>query len=425
MSLSEYPIHVDQLCVGVYVRLSADAPVPSTMRKGGFKITSDEQIQTIKKSGLSHVVCVMNKSDRLPIPIEAAADGTGLGLGQRGMKTPVSLELLNLKQQTLNENTKRKQKFAKCEKQYDEQMTAVSTILRRASGRAPEAFEEAGKVVKALVSTFLSERDVLVNLINSKPTEDKQNYHALNVTVLSMMIGKEMQLDAPAMNALGMGALFHDLGKGRMPINELTRGKATSMQMAVQRHYQLHPVTGARLAADMASVPRASLPVILHHHEAMNGSGFPKRLAGEQIPLLARVLTVVDRYDNLCNGGLEETPLTPHESLKRMFSKEKALLDNRILSLFIRNLGVYPPGSVVQLSNGLLGMVISTNLKKSTRPCVLVYHPEVPKKEALVIDLDIEQELAITKAMRPDDLPREVHNYLSPSRQLSYYADTA
>jgi len=135
-------------------------------------------------------------------------------------------------------------------------------------------------------------------------------------------------------------------------------------------------------------------------------------------------VTIANAYDNLCNRSEQGRGiLTPHEALKYLFTRQRQALDNRFLSIFIRNLGVYPPGSIVQLSNGAVGMVVSTNIEKSIRPSVLVYHPDVPKNEAIIVDLLVEEELEIKKTMRPEDLAHEVFAYLSPTRQISYYAE--
>ena len=241
MVLTEFPIHVDQLCVGVYVRLDLEGKRNPFLRSS-FKIKNEKQIEKIKRLGLSHVYCDLSKSDQLPIPTEdvrgKAANTPPVPTAQQVPKTPVSAELLGLKQETIERNKERKAAFVRCEKKYEQAVSSVVTILRRASGRAADAAGEASKVVEAMVGTFLSDRDVVVNLMSSKPTEEKKNYHALNTTVLSMMVGKEVNLNAQHMHSLGMGALFHDIGKGRVNIKHMERGKATTVRRAEESQYR-------------------------------------------------------------------------------------------------------------------------------------------------------------------------------------------
>ncbi|MDP1704298.1 MAG: HD-GYP domain-containing protein, partial [Sulfurimicrobium sp.] len=86
-------------------------------------------------------------------------------------------------------------------------------------------------------------------------------------------------------------------------------------------------------------------------------------------------------------------------------------------------LGVYPPGSIVQLSNEMLGMVVSVNSAKPLKPNVLVYDPDIPKDEAVIVSLEREAELNISKSLRPGQLPREVYQYLDPRKRVTYYFD--
>jgi HD-GYP domain-containing protein (c-di-GMP phosphodiesterase class II) len=428
MAFSEYPIHVDQLCVGLHVRIEPDeADIPALIR--GVKIKNDAQVAKIKSLGVKHVICVLNKSDRLPLPLgfedlKRAVDEQPKKFepGQ-SEKTPVSRQLFGLKQETIERNKDRREQFARCEKRYDTAVGQVSQLLRRVSGRSNEAVGQAMAVVGALVDTFLSERDVFVNLMTSKPKEDKAHLHAFNVTVLSMMLGKELQFDGLTMQYLGMGSLFHDVGKGRVPVNELSMGRATSLKYAVLRYYEQHPRQGAKIVSELPEFPQQAAHVILQHHETVDGKGFPNKLHASKISPMAKIVAVANAYDNLCNRNDEGEDYTPHEALKYMFTKMRDKLDNRYLAMFIRNLGVYPPGSIVQLSNGALGMVVSTNLQKTVRPSIMLYHPDVPKKEALIVDLVVEEELEIKKAFKPDELSREVLGYLSPSRSVNYYAE--
>jgi hypothetical protein len=108
-----------------------------------------------------------------------------------------------------------------------------------------------------------------------------------------------------------------------------------------------------------------------------------------------------------------------------MFTKQRAWFDKDYLALFIRILGVYPPGTVVQLSNGALGLVISSNPTNQLRPSLVLYDPEIPKKEALVVDLSEEPDLKIEKSIRPAHLPAEIFDYLSLRTRITYFVNPA
>jgi hypothetical protein len=106
-----------------------------------------------------------------------------------------------------------------------------------------------------------------------------------------------------------------------------------------------------------------------------------------------------------------------------MFAQRRSKFDAKLLQLMIKNLGVYPPGTVVRLSNEALGLVQSVNPQKPLRPWVLVYDPDVPKEEAIMIDLEQEPDINISKAIRPVQLPAAALDYLSPRRRVTYFFD--
>jgi hypothetical protein len=127
----------------------------------------------------------------------------------------------------------------------------------------------------------------------------------------------------------------------------------------------------------------------------------------------------------LCNPLILADALTPHEALSLMFAKLRGKFDPKLLQVFIRCLGVYPPGTIVQLSNGAIGMVATVNTARPMKPTVVVYDADVPKEEAILLDMERETEVNIAKAVRPAQVPREVYNYLSPRKRVSYYFDAA
>ena len=108
-----------------------------------------------------------------------------------------------------------------------------------------------------------------------------------------------------------------------------------------------------------------------------------------------------------------------------MFAKLRTRFDPKLLQIFVRCLGVYPPGTIVQLSNGLIGMVATINTAKPMKPMVVIYDADIPKEEAILVDMDVESDVNIAKAIRPSQLPRDIYNYLSPRKQVSYYFDSS
>jgi len=161
--------------------------------------------------------------------------------------------------------------------------------------------------------------------------------------------------------------------------------------------------------------------IIMQHHECVDGSGQPRRLSGAQMDPLARVLAIVNAYDNLCNPANPEQALSPYEALAIMYNLDTKKYDAHFLHHFIRSLGVYPPGSIVQLSNGTYGIVMTANPNTPLLPFVMIYAPSVPRKTSVIIDLSEEDGIKISKCLKPRNLPQEVFDYFSPRSRVYYY----
>jgi hypothetical protein len=133
----------------------------------------------------------------------------------------------------------------------------------------------------------------------------------------------------------------------------------------------------------------------------------------------------VNRYDNLCNPSRPAAALTPHEALSLIFAQLKTRFDAAALSAFIRMMGVYPPGSVVQLIDDRYAIVVSVNSARPLKPRVIVHEPSVPKHEALILDLEHAPQLGIRRSLKPSALPPSALDYLSPRQRICYFFEQA
>ena len=284
-----------------------------------------------------------------------------------------------------------------------------------------DSVEKAVAFVDRLASYFLDDRESTLHLMNVVDQAETAYSHPMNVAVLSMMVGREAGLSADAMTALGLGALFHDVGKARLPKKLQRRRDGLSRQE--QELVDQHAEFGAALLSTVDLFPPDVARIVAHHHERMDGSGIPAGLAGDAIDPLARIVAIADAYDNHTNHPDPKNSLTPYLALSYMFGQQKQFFDVEMLALFIRCLGVYPPGTVVELSNGAVGMVMSVNPKNQLNPSVVLYDEEVPKKEALIVELVEEEDLRVEKSIRLSHLDPKVLEYLSPRTRITYFLD--
>jgi putative nucleotidyltransferase with HDIG domain len=406
----------DQLRVGLYIHLDLgwmDHPFTFS----NFKIRNEGQIAQIKALGLKQL-----RYDPLRSDCEPSAQAPAVAAVSAPQETPAvadspAEEKEAFETQRLEEL---RQAVHECEQKFAQAANTVIRIEREIHITPPKSMAEAHALVDSMVESLLTEGDVVLHAMNDRRGMAEQYSHSLNVTVLAMILAKSLDMSEEEVRHLAMGALFHDIGKSQIP-DRVTRktDPLTKSELALIHE---HSLFGAKFAENFKLDPRVGL-IILQHHECMDGSGYPGKLKGEEIDRLARITAIVNTYDNLCNPLDLAAAMTPYEALANMFSRQRAKLDPSILKLLIKSMGVYPPGSIVRLSSGDHGMVISVNPSKPLRPCVMLHLPDIPRRTPMLIDLGEEASLSITHCLRPSQLPKEALDYLSPGKRISYYFD--
>ena len=251
---------------------------------------------------------------------------------------------------------------------------------------------------------------------------DRSATHPINVMVISLLLGKALGLEEADLKDLGLVAMLHDIGKLELP--DRVRSFDDQFSTAEYRMYQEHVEQGVILGQRMG-LPPGVLKGISQHHEMADGSGFPMRHKVDRLETLGKIVALVNRYDNLCNPARLAIALTPHEALSVIFAQMKARFDTAVLGAFIRMMGVYPPGSVVQLVNDRFALVVSVNSSRPLRPRVLVHDPQVPRSEALILDLEQVPELGIKRSLKAAQLPKAALDYLSPRQRICYFFERA
>jgi putative nucleotidyltransferase with HDIG domain len=308
-----------------------------------------------------------------------------------------------------------------CERQFAEATHECKRLTDRVAREPQEARREAEALAGALVAKMLGEQELCIRLL-SGAAGDKAGMHALNVTVISLLMGRCFGLAESELVDLGVGAMLHDIGKIELP--ERVHHREDHFGPAEHRAYEDHVAQGVVHARKMGLSAGATL-VIAQHHENADGSGFPLRLNTDRMTAAARVVALVNRYDNLCNPHLPSKALTPHESLSQMFAQGKTKFDTAILGAFIKMMGVYPPGSTVQLTDDRFALVVGVNSTRPLKPRVIVHERGVPRDEALVLDLETVPGLGIRRSVKPLQLPLAALDYLAPRPRVAYFFEPA
>ncbi len=304
-----------------------------------------------------------------------------------------------------------------CEAHFGE----ASAAWRQASDALPAnpaaARQHSEALAEALTAKLTIDGDIGIRLLPSAGN-DRAAAHAVNVTVVSMLLARSLGIAPADIAQLALGALLHDVGKLELP--ERARHAEAGVPPAETAAYREHVARGVATAQRMA-LPEAALAVIAQHHECADGSGFPVRIGGERLTLASRIVALVNRYDNLCNPGTRTPPLTPHEAVAMLFAHGRTRHDASVLNAFIRMMGVYPAGSLVQLTDERYAMVVAVNSSRPLKPRVLVHESGVPRAEALLLDLEHEADLGIRRSLPAAKVPARALQYLDPRPRVAYF----
>jgi HD-GYP domain-containing protein (c-di-GMP phosphodiesterase class II) len=396
------------LRVGMFVHLDLGW-MSHPFALSSFRIADAGQIASIRALGLARVRWSPEQSDpsatpsRLPMPQPelresaprpATADAAAAPAGASAQRRAASV----------------------VERQYAEaardwRATADLTV------RDPlAAGQRMAALSQALVTKMLGARELSIRAVTAAANEGSR--HATNVGVLALLMGRLCGLSPAEMNDLGVGALAHDIGKTELPA-ALHRADPhfTSAEM---KRYRDHVALGLALGERMGLAPGALL-VIGQHHEHLDDSGYPQGIGGPRLSVPARMVALVNRYDNLCHGSPRTLAMTPHEALSLLYAQGQRQYDPALLNAFVRMMGVYPPGSVVQLTDDRYAVVESVCASRPLRPKVQVHGPRTSDEAAPLLDLAQQRSLGIRRALSAEQLPSAVREHLMPQRRPAWY----
>lgn len=385
-----------------------------------FKIRTQDQIDTLRSLGLKQIRYCPEKSDADALQDLKHADLAPPAVSTATPATPTPKEKDPL-QQRREALSQQRASLQRCERQFGEASRLFKQVYKIAHSQPASAKDQATQLVNGFLSDITGEQETAIRLLSEK-AGDESSLHALNVTVVSLLLGKIAGLNLNDMRELGIGALLHDIGKLDLP--DRLRWQDEQSSPSERQLYQQHVSYGVELGKKMG-LSSAVILLIAQHHEMADGSGYPLHIANEKMSVASRIVSLVNRYDNLCNPANPAQALTPHEALSMLFVQMKNRFDKAILALFIRMMGVYPPGSSVQLTDGRYAIVASVNSARPLKPKIVVYEPQIPKEEALLLDLETTADLGIKNSLKPLQLPRAVHDYLSPRKRLCYFFERA
>jgi putative nucleotidyltransferase with HDIG domain len=409
-------VAVEQLRVGMFVHLDLSW-MSHPFARSSVRVENDEQIRTIQGLGLKTVRWDPARSQLTP-PAEPSAEAAGAPAEPAEAAVPaVPAAPADPAQQRREQLARQREAAELCQSQYAEAGLAWRAAFDKVRQDPQAARRDTEGLSRAMLDKMLVEGETCIRVLNAA-SGDRATAHAMNVAVIAMLVGRMLELDPGTLADLGTGALLHDVGKLDVP--ERLRQRDDGLSGAEQRLYESHVEQGL-LQARRMGLGETARDIIGQHHEQADGSGFPAALKGDAVSLPARIVALVNRFDNLCNPPVLSRAMTPHEALSLLFAQQRARWDGAVLQAFIRMMGVYPAGSVVQLSDDRYALVMRVNATRPLKPEVLVFDPRVPRDEALHLALDREPSLGIRRSIRAAQLPEAARNYLAPRTRVAYF----
>ena len=405
-------IEVSALRLGMFVHLD-EGWMSHPFAFSSFKITSEEQLATLRSIGLSVLRWSPQDSEPEPAAVEPASGGRAL--------TPDKQALVDTRLAHREVLESQRRALAVCERQFGEATRASSLVFDNVATQPADAGQAAEVLVRQLVDKMVGAEDVCIRLL-SEGAGDKVSAHAVSVSVICLLMGRAFGLGEADMLDLGLGALLHDVGKLDIPFRYHHR--EDHFNAAENKYYESHVATGTAHARRLGLSAGASV-VIAQHHECSDGSGFPLGINSDRTTVPSRIVALVNAYDNLCNPANPGLAVTPHEAVAHLFTQNHKQFDTAILGAFIKMMGVYPAGSVVQLTDDRYALVVGVISSRTLRPRVLVHDPRVPRDEAPILDLQTVSGLGIRRSLKPSSLPEAVLSYLSPRTRLNYFFEPA
>jgi HD-GYP domain-containing protein (c-di-GMP phosphodiesterase class II) len=414
-----------ELRVGLYVRLGHTWSEHPFLRNA-FKIKSLREIAMIRKHGLSKLYYNPDRSDPEAVkqvqsqPSQTEDKGAEEEIVLTQEESKEEELLMSMKEARTKAFVKRRESLKKTEKIYNKVIREGKNMIKKVSAGHVEGLEMADAIIESIINVLNSgaAETSVINQVQEMSATNISFMHALNVCILSMSVAQEFGLERNQMHMLGLGALFHDAGKQQLPAQ--LRSKKDNLNQAELYYMKMHPQYGKEMVQASQNFPIPSIDVIYQHHERIDGSGYPDGLTGDDITLMSKIVSVINEYDNMTSGSSEKSH-TPTVVLGHFYKNMQKVFSPEVIVSLIQAVTVYPPGSLVRLNDGSIGMVIRINHQDRMKPMIMVHEPEISREDAIIVDLAEDTDFSIQESLSPNNVSRETMKYLNPGNMSGYF----
>ncbi|WP_393935266.1 HD-GYP domain-containing protein [Aeromonas rivipollensis] len=256
---------------------------------------------------------------------------------------------------------------------YQEARELQGKFIRHLKAGEPIDITPLAAVAEEMVDTMFTHGDAMLCLARIRAKDAYLMEHSMNVAILLANFGRYLGLERNVLKELTLGGLLHDVGKIMTPDEVLNKpGKLTDEEFGVMRQHVVHSYD---ILSNTAGITPTMLEVAANHHERLDGTGYPQRLKGDQLSLYTRMSGIVDVYDAVTADRVYKQGMQPTQAFRILLKGINQHFDAELVTKFIKCMGVYPVGTLVQLSNQRLAVVMQRNEQQPLKPVVkVIYH---------------------------------------------------
>ena len=351
----------DQLRLGMYVQEIPGPWMNHPFWRGSFKLEKYEDLKTLRSAKIDEILIDTTKGRDIIVedvskPAAAPAPAEPETAKPRAAKITVQV---GTEQERVN-----------AARVLTGSKKAIMTMFNETRmGKALDV-RQAMPVVQEITASVSRNRGALISLARLKTSDDYTYMHSVAVCALMIALGHQLGLSPEETRQAGLAGLLHDIGKMAVPTDILNKpGKLTDDEFtSIKKHAQ----AGHAILRGVDGIGDAALDVSLHHHEKIDGSGYPFNLKGNQISMMAKMGAVCDVYDAITSNRPYKPGWEPGHSIKRM-ANNQGHFDETILEAFIKSVGIFPTGSCVLMHSGKVGIVIDQHPGSLLTPTVKVF----------------------------------------------------
>lgn len=370
MSLSLLKVNALDLEVGMYVseldRPWVDTPFPLQ----GFHIKSLSDAQKVQNYCKFVFIDVEKGSAPEQAKVKHAAPPKKKQNAQQAQVSTRPKRAVKLKSVKYTNHQPLENELSKGEKVYEEIEHAFEDSIARLQKNEKFDAEPSKKVVKQITESVIRNPDALVWLSKMKAKHDATYSHAIRASVLAASFAVHLGMKQDDIELLTLAVLLCDIGILRLPEDALLLAKRLELEDIPE--YTSHIALSIQILEESDNTPPEIIPIIEAHHERLDGSGYPFGLSGNQIPILAQIAGLVDEFDRITSIRSQDSQMTPADGASKIYKMRNGAFHEQLVEEFIKAIGIYPAGTLVELNSDEIGIVIAQNPERKLLPKVMI-----------------------------------------------------